>query len=102
LAIVRYAKRAEADLIGIASFTARTWGAAQVDAYLTMLEECCGSLGVNPLLGRACDEVRPGLRRMEVGRHVVFYRVRTKSILVVRVLHRAMLPGQWNMGEGKS
>ncbi len=100
MATVRYAKRAEADLTGIASFTARTWGAAQVDAYLVMLEECCESLRANPLLGRACEDVRPGLRRMEVGQHVVFYRLKGKRILVVRVLHRAMLPGRWSMGEG--
>jgi toxin ParE1/3/4 len=102
MANVRYAKRAEADLTGIASFTARTWGAAQVDVYLGIIEECCVSLGTNPQLGRACDEVRPGLRRMEAGQHVVFYRLRRSGILVVRVLHRAMLPGRWSMGKGSS
>ena len=98
MAVVRYTKRAEADLTGIASYTARTWGAAQVDVYLGMIEKCCVNLGANPLLGRGCDEVRPGLRRMEAGRHVAFYRLRGKGTLVVRVLHRAMLPGRRNMG----
>jgi hypothetical protein len=28
----------------------------------------------NPELGRGCDEIRPGLRRIAHGRHVVFYR----------------------------
>ena len=31
-----------------------------------------------------------GLRRSEIGSHVVFYRVDTEDILIVRVLHQAM------------
>ena len=49
-------------------------------------------LADNPALGRTCDNVRPGLRRMEIGRHVVFYREDTRGILVSRILHRRMLP----------
>ena len=30
-------------------------------------------LGDNPMLGRTCDHIRPGLRRMERGQHVVLY-----------------------------
>jgi plasmid stabilization system protein ParE len=33
-----------------------------------------------------------GLRRMEIGRHVVFYREDTEGILISRILHRRMLP----------
>lgn len=94
---VRYARRAEADLAGIASYALRYWGVAKMDAYLGELERCCGRLGENPLLGRACDEIRPGLRRMEVGEHVVFYRPRRMGIVVVRILHGRMLPGRWRM-----
>jgi toxin ParE1/3/4 len=46
----------------------------------------------NPELGRACDDIRPGLRRMESRKHVVFYRREPRGILVVRVLHQRMLP----------
>ena len=49
-------------------------------------------LADNPALGRACDDVRPGLRRMECGRHVVFYRKDADGILVSRILHQRMLP----------
>jgi toxin ParE1/3/4 len=99
MANVRYSRRAEADLAGIASYTRRTWGAAQMEKYLGELEECCVRLGENPLLGRPCDGVRAGLRRMEVGEHVVFYRVRGRGILVVRVLHGAMMPKRWRMDD---
>ena len=49
-------------------------------------------LADNPALGRTCDDVRPSLRRMEIGRHVVFYREGTRGNLVSRILHRRMLP----------
>ena len=35
--------------------------------------------------------VRPGLRRVEHGRHVIFYREHEGGILVSRVLHRLRL-----------
>jgi plasmid stabilization system protein ParE len=37
------------------------------------------------------DEVRPGLRRLEHGMHVVFYRQERGDILVSRILHQRML-----------
>ena len=49
-------------------------------------------LADNPTLGRRCDDVRPDLRRMECGRHVVFYREDSGGILVSRILHQRMLP----------
>lgn len=48
----------------------------------------------NSALGRTCDDVRPGLRRMECGRHVVFYRSEAGGILISRILHQRMLPGR--------
>jgi plasmid stabilization system protein ParE len=36
--------------------------------------------------------VRPGLRRMEQGKHVVFFRREPGGILVSRILHERMLP----------
>jgi toxin ParE1/3/4 len=88
----RFSRRAEADLHEIGLYTLRTWGEAQTNRYLNQLEDCCRLLAGNPALGRACDEIRPGLRRMEQGRHVVFYRVESGGILISRILHQRMLP----------
>jgi toxin ParE1/3/4 len=90
--VLRFSRRAEADLISIAGYTVRTWGEEQTARYLDDLEACCRMLAENPMLGRACDYVRPGLRRMERGRHVVFYRQEAGGILVSRILHQRMLP----------
>lgn len=83
---------AEADLESIAEYTLHRWGEAQAEKYLEEMEACCRMLASNPQLGRACDDIRPGLRRIERGEHIVFYRTTAAGVFVVRVLHGAMLP----------
>ena len=68
-----------------AFYTFRTWGEIQTDRYLRQLEDCCQLLADNPALGRQCDEIRLGLRRMKQGKHVVFYRQEPGSMLGCRI-----------------
>ena len=92
MASFRFSRLAEADLLSIAAYTLRTWGEAQAIRYIDDLEACCQRLADNPALGRSCDYVRPGLRRMEQAKHVVFFRPEEEGILVSRILHERMLP----------
>jgi toxin ParE1/3/4 len=88
----RLSRRAEADLLGILDNTLRKWDEHHAIRYIDALEACCQMLAGNPELGRKCDHIRPGLRRMEHGRHVVFYRSDAEEILVSRILHERMDP----------
>jgi toxin ParE1/3/4 len=88
----RLSRLAEADLMDIGTYSLNKWGEDQTVRYLDALEACCQQLADNPRLGRACDQIRPGLRRMEIGRHVIFYRLESKGISVSRILHQRMLP----------
>ena len=92
MATFRFSRRAEADLLTIGRYTLETWGEAQTDRYLDELQACCQWLADNPALGRAAGEIRPGLRRHEHGKHVIFYREHAKGILISRILHQRMLP----------
>jgi toxin ParE1/3/4 len=92
MAKFRFSRRAEADLLAICDYTLRKWGKVQTARYLGELETCCQTLADNPGLGRPCDEVRPGLRRHEHGKHVLFYGQEREGILVSRILHQRMLP----------
>ena len=92
MGLLRLSRRAETDLLGISDHTLRTWGEDQAVRYVDALEAFCRTLADNPALGRSCDEVRRGLRRMEIEQHVVFYRQEAEGILVSRILHRRMLP----------
>ncbi len=76
----------------IGDYTLHTWGQIQAARYIGELEVCCQRLADNPALGRPFDEVRPGLRRLEHGKHVVFYHQERGGILVSRILHQRMLP----------
>jgi toxin ParE1/3/4 len=89
---VRFTRLVEADLLDIGLYTDRTWGRRRCDRYLRELEARCRQLANDPRLGRSCDEIRPGLLRTRVGKHVLFYRVEPGGILVSRVLHERMLP----------
>jgi toxin ParE1/3/4 len=99
MAWYRFSRMAETDLLGIATYTLNTWGQDQTVSYIDGLEACCRRLVSNPKLGRACDQVRPGLRRMEYGRHVLFYRVEAEGIVLSRILHQRMLPRQKTIDE---
>jgi toxin ParE1/3/4 len=103
VATARFTRLAEADLLNIGLYTIQTWGRKQCDRYLRQLEQHCWRLADDPKRGRPCDEIRPGLRRSKVGRHVVFYREDARGILVSRILHERMLPGEQAMeDEGES
>jgi plasmid stabilization system protein ParE len=49
------------------------------------------------------DNIRPGLRRMKRGRHVVFYRQDDGGILVSRMSTSACCPNdtRWTMNDGR-
>lgn len=72
MATVRFSRSAKADLLSIGAYTLETWGTAQAERYLGGLAECTEMLAGNPLLGRLCDWVRPGLYRFEKGRRLSF------------------------------
>jgi toxin ParE1/3/4 len=86
---------AEGDIDEIAAYTAQSWGWRQSDRYLAKLEDAFELLAQNPSIGRSSELVRPGLRRFEIGRHVVFYIQNPEGVLIVRVLHQDALPGRF-------
>jgi toxin ParE1/3/4 len=94
VAAFHFSRRAEADLLEIGSYTLQTWGVDQAIRYIDQLEACCQKLANNPESGRPCDDVRRGLRRMEQGKHVIFYRQQDAEVLISRILHQRMLPGE--------
>jgi toxin ParE1/3/4 len=84
-------RRAQADLLDISVHTMTTWGEAQSFRYVDDLNEFCQRLAETPLLGRACDAISPGLRRIEFRKQVVFYRQIKGGIRISRILHERML-----------
>ena len=93
----RLSRLAESDLEGIADYTVDAWGAAQAIRYIDGLLECCERVARSPLLGRSCRKIGPGYRRIEQGKHVLFYRLSGEEVLISRILHQDMLPSSYVM-----
>lgn len=53
------------------------------------LDEQLGLLAARPMMGRARDELAPGVRSFPFGRYVVVYAPLDDGIDVIRVLHGA-------------
>jgi toxin ParE1/3/4 len=64
VALFRNSRRAEADLLNIGAYTLLILGEDQAIRYVDDIEICCQLLAENPALGRSCEDVRQGLRRM--------------------------------------
>ena len=83
--------KAKSDLIKIAKYTQLTWGTAQRNDYLKLLDNTFYQLADEPMIGINCDYIREGYRKRPQGSHVIYYKEHTtKQILIVRILHKSM------------
>jgi toxin ParE1/3/4 len=88
MAQLRFSSTAQRDLTSIADYIAQ--GSPHHAArFILRLEEHCQLLANRPLMGRARDEVRLGLRSVRFGRYVIFYRPAEDGAEIVRVIHSA-------------
>jgi toxin ParE1/3/4 len=85
-------RKARSDLAEILLYTTDAWSDAQAERYFSLLLNGCDLVAEKPGMGRACDRLGAGLRRFEVGKHVIFYKQQRKGILVSRILHQSRLP----------
>ena len=83
---------AEEDIQGIWLYTYEKWGEAQADKYFDELEYGIKTIGHNPAIGKNCDAIREGYRSFQINRHIVYYKVKSSTIHIVRVLHERMDP----------
>jgi len=99
MAAIHFSEAALEDLKEIDDYTFREGGEAQAMRYVDNLAACCDRIASMPLSGRQCNEIFPGLRRIEQGRHVIFYQSLDSGIYIWRILHDSMLPTMKRMIE---
>ena len=58
-------------------------------AILDLIETKCVLLALYPELGRPREDLFPKLRSFPASRYVIFYRITTDEIQVIRILHGA-------------
>jgi len=83
--------KAKTDLIKITKYTQLTWGKAQRNDYLKLMDAAFHQLANEPLLGVSCNYIRDGYRKRPQGSHVIYYKEhKANQILIVRILHKSM------------
>lgn len=85
---------ASGDMRMVARETRAAWGEAQAYKYSRQLRDDIKSLAEFPLRFPVFES-RPGLRRMNSGRHAVFYLAVDDRVEIVRVLHVASDFERW-------
>lgn len=90
----RLSQSAKRDLTAVLSYTQEEWGAKQAERYYDSLLETFRSLDASPRIGLISDNIARGLRRFPVEQHVIFYKTEKDGILIVRLLHKRMLPSR--------
>jgi toxin ParE1/3/4 len=84
----RLSPKAEDDLIDIANHIASDSPAAAL-ALVDKIEQACGMLGGNPLLGRSRPEIAPDARSWAVGNYLILHRQIRAGAEIIRVIHGA-------------
>ncbi|HYI26199.1 MAG TPA: type II toxin-antitoxin system RelE/ParE family toxin [Thermomicrobiales bacterium] len=81
------AERARKDLLEILELSLELWGPQQMDAYAATIDRTIARLAHFPDIGAQINHVMPGLRRVRVEHHVVYYSHDDEVVSVHRILH---------------
>jgi toxin ParE1/3/4 len=97
-----FSPKAQGDIDAIWEYSADHWGVDQADRYVTALRDTCAALARDERTGRDASDIRPGYRKIQSGRHVIFYGFDERGALeVVRILHERMdVRARLEEGEG--
>lgn len=87
IASYELSQEAEQDLSDIFDYTEIEFGLDQAVQYLKDLDSCFILLSNNPSIGRERIEIREELYSFISKSHVVFYRVLTDRLRIIRILH---------------
>lgn len=82
------APAAEEDLFNIALYGFRQFGLKQSDRYREGLKARFQVLATNPLQYPAVPHIRPGYRRSVYRAHSIYFRVKGKKVVIMRILGR--------------
>jgi toxin ParE1/3/4 len=84
------------DLHDIFEYTEEKFGFNQAVCYLEELDVAFEFIGSNPKSGKSRSEIKQGLQSFSKDNHLVFYRMVSDAVRVVRVLHGSQdLPKQF-------
>ena len=81
---------AQRDLRAIWAYSIKNWSSKHTDKYIRSLTSSCEDLAEHRRVGQMAHEVRPGLMKLYVGSHTIYYSRDDNGILYVyRFLHQS-------------
>lgn len=83
-------RAAARDIENILQHSVEQFGVQQTEVYYQSLQQCLELLVLNPDMGFACDEIKKGYYRFNHQSHVIFYRILSPGIFIIRLLHKSM------------
>jgi plasmid stabilization system protein ParE len=89
--VLKYSKRALADLDEIAAYTFDTWGAAQTVRYIQGLRSVCVLLSHHPRMGHPFHPSRPTWHRFDHASHFILYKPIEGGVRIQRFVHQRRL-----------
>jgi len=84
---ILFAPNAEKNLEDIRDYIEDNGDAKAADSVVEKIFNVCSSLQKMPKMGKARDELAPGVRSITSGNYVIYYRINEQSIDVLRVWH---------------
>ncbi len=89
-ATVLFSPAATADVLDIWNYTVAEWGLEQAELYTLELSLMCEKLAEGIGFEMVADYIRPGYRKVLVGRHVIYFIRQKREVVIVRILHQSM------------
>jgi toxin ParE1/3/4 len=90
MAQYRLSPAAIKDLESIWQYTQQQWGVDQAQRYFETLVSAFESIAQTPNTSPACDHIRAGYRSQLIEKHVIYFRITTDGVDVIRILHVRM------------
>jgi toxin ParE1/3/4 len=88
--IYRLYQKAIEDLESIYLYSVAQFGIKRTDNYILDIEKTFQQLANNPEIARKCYYIRRNLRAITYGSHIIFFKVTSNGIAIIRVLHQSM------------
>ncbi len=86
----RISKVATEDLESIWLFTKERWSERQADRYSQLIMNEIQAICIHPYAGINYGHVRIGYFASKVKSHLIFYRIKSDKLEVIRILHERM------------
>jgi toxin ParE1/3/4 len=87
--------KAISDLDAIRDYSRREWGREQALKYIRAMQRAVRASAKVPMATAPADHLKPGYRKINVGSHLILFRIVDNTMEIARILHGSMdLPMQ--------